>query len=114
MKRIKFNYMKDLTNSNIERQNILNNQYVLQMVQEYIGLPGMLFDEEYKFTSKGGLKLIASFEAGIAFEIEKKYKELNRKLFSSETESSTTSKLLPMLLTLTLYMIWKCGFPYTK
>ena len=32
------------------------------------------------------LKLIASFEAGIAFEIGKKSKELNRKLFSFEVD----------------------------
>lgn len=42
--------MKDLTNSNIERQNILNNKYALQRIQDYVGIPGMLFDGEYKFT----------------------------------------------------------------
>ena len=44
--------MKDLTNSNIERQNILNNKYALQRIQEYIGIPGMLFEGEFKFTTK--------------------------------------------------------------
>lgn len=44
--------MKDLTNSNIERQNILNNKYALERVQEYVGLPGMLFDGEYRFTKQ--------------------------------------------------------------
>jgi hypothetical protein len=42
--------MKDLTNSNIERQNILNNKYALQRIQDYIGMPGMMFDGEFKFT----------------------------------------------------------------
>lgn len=42
--------MKDLTNSDIERQNILNNKYAVQRIQEYIGLTGMLFDGEYRFT----------------------------------------------------------------
>lgn len=42
--------MKDLTNSNIERQNILNNKYAIQRIQEYVGIEGMLFDGEYKFT----------------------------------------------------------------
>ncbi len=42
--------MKDLTNSNIERQNILNNKYALQRIQDYIGISGMLFEGEYKFT----------------------------------------------------------------
>ncbi len=44
--------MKDLTNSNIERQNILNNRFALERVQEYIGLPGMLFYDEYRFTKQ--------------------------------------------------------------
>jgi hypothetical protein len=44
--------MKDLTNSNIERQNILNNRYALERIQKYIGLPGMLFEGEYRFTTK--------------------------------------------------------------
>lgn len=42
--------MKDLTNSNIDRQNILNNKYALQRIQEYVGITGMLFNGEYKFT----------------------------------------------------------------
>ena len=44
--------MNDLTNSNIDRQNILNNRFALEKIQEYIGLPGMLFDGEYKFTTQ--------------------------------------------------------------
>ncbi len=30
--------MKDLTRSNIQRQNILNNKYALKRISEYIGL----------------------------------------------------------------------------
>lgn len=44
--------MKDLTNSNIDRQNILNNRFALEKIQEYIGLSGMLFEGEYKFTTQ--------------------------------------------------------------
>jgi len=44
--------MKDLTNSNIERQNILNNKYAIQRIQEYVGLTGMLFEGEYRFTKE--------------------------------------------------------------
>lgn len=44
--------MKDLTNSNIERQNILNNKYALQGIQEYIGLTGMYFEGEFKYTKE--------------------------------------------------------------
>jgi hypothetical protein len=44
--------MRDLTNSNIARQNILNNSFAVEKVQEYIGLPGMFFKGEYKFTTQ--------------------------------------------------------------
>jgi len=53
--------MKDLTNSHIDRQNILNNQYALSKIQEYVGLPGMLFNGEYRFTKE----MVADF-----FEID--------------------------------------------
>ena len=49
--------MKDLVSSNIERQNILNNKYALQRIQDFIGLPGMLFEGEYRFT----LQMVADF-----------------------------------------------------
>jgi hypothetical protein len=42
--------MKNLTESNIERQNILNNKYALARIQEYVGFTGMLFEGEYRFT----------------------------------------------------------------
>lgn len=44
--------MKDLTTSNIQRQNILNNQYALKRISEYIGIQGLLFENEFKFTKK--------------------------------------------------------------
>ncbi len=67
--------MKDLTNSIIERQNILNNQYALERIQEYIGLPGMLFEGEYRFTTK----MVADF-----YEIEER--TVKRYLEKYETE----------------------------
>jgi hypothetical protein len=42
--------MKDLTLSNIDRQNILNNKGAIEKLQEYLGLEGMLFNGQYKFT----------------------------------------------------------------
>lgn len=42
--------MKDLTVSSIDRQNILNNKKALENIQEYIGISGMLFENEYRFT----------------------------------------------------------------
>lgn len=45
-----FAIMKDLTVSAIDRQNILNNKQALENIQSYIGITGMLFQGEYKFT----------------------------------------------------------------
>ena len=42
--------MEDLTKSAIDRQNVLNNKFAIEKIQEYLGLTGMLFHEEYKFT----------------------------------------------------------------
>ncbi len=44
--------MKDLTTSDIQRQNILNNKYALKRISEYIGLQGLMFEDEFKFTKK--------------------------------------------------------------
>lgn len=41
---------KDLTMSAIDRQNILNNKIALENIQEYIGVSGMFFKGEYRFT----------------------------------------------------------------
>lgn len=49
--------MEDLTKSAVDRQNILNNKFALEKVQEYIGITGMVFNNEYKFT----LQQIAEF-----------------------------------------------------
>ena len=42
--------MNDLTKSTVDRQNVLNNKQAVEKLQEYLGLTGMLFNEEYKFT----------------------------------------------------------------
>lgn len=44
--------MNDLTISNIERQNVLNNRYAVNELQETLGFVGMLFEGEYRFTKK--------------------------------------------------------------
>ena len=41
---------KELINSQVDRQNILNNSVAMNAIREYIGLAGMLFEGEYKFT----------------------------------------------------------------
>ncbi len=44
--------MNDLTVSNIERQNVLNNRYAVEVLQENLGFTGMFFEGEYRFTKK--------------------------------------------------------------
>ncbi len=44
--------MKDLTVSNIEPQNVLNNRFAIDKIQKHLGLTGMLFKGEYRFTKK--------------------------------------------------------------
>ena len=44
--------MKDLTVSNIERQNVLNNRFALNKIQGQLDIIGMLFEGEYRFTKK--------------------------------------------------------------
>lgn len=42
--------MNDLTVSAIDRQNILNNKKAVENIQAYIGITGMFFQGEYRFT----------------------------------------------------------------
>jgi hypothetical protein len=42
--------MKDLTISAIDRQNILNNKTAVENIQKYLGVSGMLFKGEYRYT----------------------------------------------------------------
>ena len=44
--------MKELTVSAIDRQNILNNIGVVEDIQRYLGIGGMLFQGEYRYTKK--------------------------------------------------------------
>ena len=55
--------MKDLTISNIERQNALNNRFAVSKVQEHLDIEGMLFEGEYRFTKK----MVADF-----YEVEER------------------------------------------
>jgi hypothetical protein len=69
--------MKDLTTSNIERQNILNNRFAVNKMQEYLDFEGMLFEGEYRFTKK----MVADFydidERTIERYLEKYTEELS-------------------------------------
>ena len=55
--------MEDLTISNIERQNVLNNRFAVSKVQEHLDIEGMLFEGEYRFTKK----MVADF-----YEVEER------------------------------------------
>lgn len=44
--------MKDLTVSAIDRQNILNNIDAVEDIQKYLGIGGMLFLGQYRYTKK--------------------------------------------------------------
>lgn len=44
--------MRDLTASAIDRQNILNNLDAVSNIQEYLGVKGMLFEGEFRFTKE--------------------------------------------------------------
>ena len=41
---------KDLTISNIERQNVLNNRLAVDAIIAKIEMPGMFFENEFRFT----------------------------------------------------------------
>jgi hypothetical protein len=71
----KIDNMHDLTESNIQRQNILNNKFALQRIQEYVGIEGMLFEGEYKFTKS----MVASF-----FDIDERTLERYLEQFGDE------------------------------
>lgn len=44
--------MIDLTQSAVDRQNILNNTVAIEKIQNHIGFVGLLYEGEYLFTSK--------------------------------------------------------------
>ena len=67
--------MSNLTISNIERQNVLNNKYALTKIQENIGIVGMEFEGEYRFTKK----MVADF-----FEVEERTIERYIEQYSEE------------------------------
>ncbi len=51
--------VNDLTNSPRDRQNILNNRYALEKVEEHLGLGGIRYEGSFVFTKQ---QLVALFE----------------------------------------------------
>lgn len=66
--------MKDLTNSTVARQNILNNTYAIEEIQNAVGIEGIVFENQFRFLKSQ----IAAF-----FEIDERtverYLEINEK-----------------------------------
>ncbi len=44
--------MKNLTTSDIDRQNVLNNPYAVEAIQQRLEIPGLFYEGEYLFTKK--------------------------------------------------------------
>ena len=55
--------MKDLTISKIERQNVLNNRFAIDTIQERLGLEAIYYNEQYWLTKK----MVADF-----YEVEER------------------------------------------
>jgi len=71
--------MKDLTISNIERQNVLNNRFAVSKVQKHLDIEGILFEGEYRFTKK----LVADF-----YEVEERTIERYLEKYSDELSAN--------------------------
>lgn len=71
--------MKDLTVSNIERQNVLNNRFAIEHIQKTLDITGMMFDGEYRFTKK----MVAGF-----YEVEERTIERYIENYGSELSAN--------------------------
>ncbi|HEY9859763.1 MAG TPA: DNA-binding protein [Candidatus Obscuribacterales bacterium] len=56
---------KDLTASPLDRQNILNNRYALEKLEEHLGLGGTLYEEELWFTKHQLIEIFGVSESTI-------------------------------------------------
>ena len=70
--------MKNLTTSEIARSNVLNNKYALEEMQTAIGLRGVLFEGEYKFTKQQVASFFEVSDRTINSCLTKNAEELNK------------------------------------
>lgn len=56
---------KDLTSSPLDRQNILNNCYALEKIEEHLGLGGTYYNEELLFTKQQLVEIFGVSESTI-------------------------------------------------
>jgi hypothetical protein len=75
--------MKDLTTSAIDRQNILNNPQALSNIQIHLGITGMLYENEYRFTT-----------AQVADYFEVSTKTIKRQIDTFEDELSNNGYII--------------------
>ncbi len=60
--------MKSLTTSDIDRQNVLNNRYAVEAIQQRLEIPGLFHEGEYLFTKK----MVADFY-GVSISTVERY-----------------------------------------
>lgn len=67
---------KNLTNSQLDRQNVLNNRYALEKVEEHLDLGGVFFEDSFIFTKQQLEALFEVSESTIEKYIASNGKEL--------------------------------------
>lgn len=72
---------KDLTSSAIDRQNILNNRYAVEAIQEEIGFKGIFYKGEYRFTTEPVARFFEVDTRTVERYIEKYREELTQNGF---------------------------------
>ena len=75
--------MKDLTLSQIERQNVLNNRFAVAIIQEHLGLEAIYFNGQYWLTKK----MVADF-----YEVEER--TIERYIAQNEEELNHNGYIL--------------------
>lgn len=69
---------KNLTNSVVIRQNVLNNKYAVDEIQKAVGITGVLFEQSYRFIKKQVADFYEVTDRTIESCLEKNGKELAR------------------------------------
>ena len=94
--------MKDLVNSNVARQNVLNNKYALEEMQKAIGLRGVIFEGELKFTSQDLSSFFEVSDRTIRICLEKNQQEIRNSIFQGQMND--------LLIELNGYETWRKMF----
>lgn len=68
---------KSLTKSQVSRQNILNNKFAMQDLQNEIGLQGVIFQDELKFSKKQVASFLNIEERTLGYYLVNHNKELS-------------------------------------